>query len=140
MPQKNILKNCWYIEPSLTLEKTADTLHAHVPVARIGKSSKQRDSLRFYTKEVVFISKHLVYYSAQFPIKINGYAENWDSTGHWDEIYIPQSKYRVKLLQTVSRFHQDNVTINDHIYIYINARFNGIFIHFDNFIGPLKRN
>jgi len=140
MPQRIIPKNWWYIEKSLPLKKTADTLHAHVPVARIGKSSKQSDCLRFYTKQVVFISKHLVFYSAQIPVKINGYAKNWDSTGHWEEIYQPQSKYRVKLLQTVSRFHQDNVTINDHIYMYINARFNGIFTHFVHFICPLKRN
>jgi len=109
MPQRIIPKNWWYIEKSLPLKKTADTLHAHVPVARIGKSSKQRDCLRFYTKQFVFISKHLVFYSAQIPITINGYATNWDSTGQWDEIYPPPSKFRVNLLQNGSRFHHDNV-------------------------------
>ena len=94
----------------------------------------------FYTKQVVFISKHLVFYSTTSYMSFGGYATNWNSTGNWDEIYRPPSKFRVKLLQTLSRFHHDNARINYHIYFYINTRISGIFRHSDNFIGPVKLN
>jgi len=48
---------------------------------------------------------------------IYGNATNWNGTG-FDEIYETTNKFRLKLLQTVSRYHQENVTIIDHIFLY----------------------
>jgi len=78
-----------------------------------------------------------VFYSTPLQATIYGEATNWDGTG-FDEDYVPPSKFRVKLLQTVSRCHKDNVAINDLISFNINIRYCGIFSHFVNSIGPLK--
>jgi hypothetical protein len=81
-----------------------------VLVAHVGKPSKQLGFLRSYTLQVVYNSQLLVFYSAQSPTTIYGYATNWNSTG-WEEIYPQQSKLNV------------NVTTNDHVTFYINAKF-----------------
>jgi len=81
-----------------------------------------------------------VFYSTKNPVTIKGHAENWISTGQWDEKYKLPSEFRFQLLHRVSRFHQDNATINDHVSFCINAKFCGIFRRFDNFISTLKRN
>jgi len=66
----------------------AHSLHVHVPVARIGKPSKQLGFLNFHTFQVVYNSQLLVFYSAQRPATVYGYATNWSRTS-WEEIYPP---------------------------------------------------
>jgi len=82
-------------------------------------------------------SQLLVFYSSQIRITISGNVTNWNDTG-FDENYETPSKFRVKILQTMSRCHQDKVTINGHISFYTNARFCEIVRHFVNFIGSLS--
>jgi hypothetical protein len=106
----------------INFRATADTLYAHVPVARVGEPSKQHGPLHFYTLQFVYNSQLLVFCRAQSPTTIHGYATNWNSTG-WEEIYPQQSKFSVKFWQAVSWCHQDNVMINGHNSLYINAKF-----------------
>lgn len=90
-----------------------------------------------YIQQVVSNSQLIVFYSTNNQITIYGNATNWNDTG-FDENYQPPSKSRLKLLHTVSRCHQENVTINDHISLYIKARICGIGRYCVNFIGPLN--
>ena len=82
-------------------------------------------------------SQLLVFYSTQRKITVYGNATNWNGTG-FDENYQPPSKFRVNVLQTVSRCYQENLTINDHLSFYTNARFCGIDRHSVNLIGLLN--
>jgi hypothetical protein len=101
---------------------TADTLHVHVAVASVGEPSKQLGCLQFYTLQIVYNYKLLVFYRTQTPIMLNGYATNWNSTS-WEEIYPQQSKFSVNFDKEISWCQQEGVTINDHISFYINVKF-----------------
>jgi len=79
----------------ISFRTTASTLHVHVPVSLIRKPSKQLGCLQFYTLQFVYNSRLLVFYSAQSPTTIYGYATNWTCTS-WEEIYPQQSKLNSK--------------------------------------------
>jgi hypothetical protein len=85
----------------ISFRTTASTLHVHVPVALIRKPPKQLGSLQFYTLQFVYNSHLLVYYSAQSPTTVYGYATNWTHTS-WEEIYPQQSKLNSNIWRAMS--------------------------------------
>ena len=112
------LKHCNVI----SFRTTADIVHVHMAVWRIGNPSKQMGCLHFDTLQVVCNSQLLVFYSTKSPTTIHGYATNWNSTS-WEEIFPQQSKFSVKFWQSMSWCHRDIVTINDHTSFYIKVKF-----------------
>jgi len=85
----------------ISFRTTADTVNVHVPVARIRKPSKQLGCLHFYTLQFAYNSQRFVFYSAQSPVTIYGYATNWTGTS-WEEIYPQQSKLSVDFWRAIS--------------------------------------
>ena len=85
----------------ITFRTTADTVHVHVPVARIRKPSKQLGCLHFYTLQFAYISQRFVFCSSQSPVTISGYATNWTGTS-WEEIYPQQNKLSADFWRAIS--------------------------------------
>ena len=52
----------------------------------LGNHQNKLGCLHFYTLQLVYNSQLYVFYSAQSPVTIEGYATNWTHSS-WEEIY-----------------------------------------------------
>jgi len=80
-------------------------------------------NIYFFVQDIVSNSQHIVFYSEQRQITVNGNAINWNSTGYWEEDFQILSKFRVKCSEKGSKYHMYSGTNNHYISYYINTTF-----------------